>query len=75
MGAAVVADATGVSVLVGSVELVTFHTMSPPMSRSISTAAMMIGPLPPDFGGGGVVSAMVALSERNQGRSRTIATP
>jgi hypothetical protein len=28
---------------------------------------MMMGPLPPDLGGGGVVSAMLALSKRNQG--------
>ena len=28
---------------------------------------MMMGPLPPDLGGGGVVSAMLALSERMQG--------
>jgi hypothetical protein len=67
-GAAGVATATGVGVFEVSLLPVTFQTIKPPMRRSIRTAAMMIGPLPPDLGGGTVVSAMLALSEKNAGR-------
>jgi hypothetical protein len=60
-----------VGVLVGaSLEPVTFQTIKPPMRRSMRTAAMMMGPLPPDLGGGGVVSAMLALSEKTAGRGK-----
>src|SRR5688572_5330718 len=35
--------------------------MSPPIRSSITSAAIMNGPLPPDFGGGGVVEAIRTL--------------
>src|SRR4051812_39264349 len=47
-----------------SVPLFIFQKMSPPMSKSITTAARMNGPLPPDFGIGGVVSDIRELQFR-----------
>src|SRR5450432_812069 len=43
-----------------------FQKISPPMSKSITTAARMNGPLPPDFGIGGVVSDIRGLQFRHQ---------
>jgi len=65
-GCSGVAVGFGGSTLAVSAPLFIFQKMSPPFSRSISIAARMNGPLPPDFGTGGVVSDIRELHFRHQ---------
>src|SRR5450432_4023138 len=66
VGTFCVAEGTVSCAFGASAPLFIFQKMSPPINKSITTAARMNGPLPPDFGIGGVVSDIRELQFRHK---------